>query len=64
MAFREQSVEDYSDLFADNDGVFNQKLSLKKVCSFYGLIYLACVVGLTAGTAARCPPTVSPFGSH
>ncbi|KAJ3560676.1 hypothetical protein NPX13_g9221 [Xylaria arbuscula] len=30
MAFREQSVEDYSDLFADNDGVFNQRLSLKK----------------------------------
>ncbi|KAI1274566.1 hypothetical protein F5Y07DRAFT_372767 [Xylaria sp. FL0933] len=30
MAYREQSVEDYSDIFADNDGVFSQKLSLKK----------------------------------
>ncbi|KAK5628891.1 hypothetical protein RRF57_004606 [Xylaria bambusicola] len=30
MAYREQSVEDYSDLFADNDGVLNQRLNLKK----------------------------------
>ncbi|TGJ82878.1 hypothetical protein E0Z10_g5874 [Xylaria hypoxylon] len=30
MLFREQSVEDYSDLFDDNDGVLNQRLSLKK----------------------------------
>jgi hypothetical protein len=34
MVYREQSVEDYSDLFDDNDGVLNQRLSLKKVCSF------------------------------
>ncbi|KAI0537174.1 hypothetical protein GGR58DRAFT_360533 [Xylaria digitata] len=30
MMYREQSVEDYSDLFDDNDVVLNQKLSLKK----------------------------------
>ncbi|KAI0528316.1 hypothetical protein F5B22DRAFT_31023 [Xylaria bambusicola] len=30
MAYREQSVEDYSDLFADNDGALNQRLNLKK----------------------------------
>ncbi|KAI3326858.1 hypothetical protein HD806DRAFT_488388 [Xylariaceae sp. AK1471] len=30
MVYREQSVEDYSDLFDDNDGVLNQRLSLKK----------------------------------
>ncbi|KAI1186115.1 hypothetical protein F5B17DRAFT_441335 [Nemania serpens] len=30
VVYRERSVEDYSDLFDDNDGVFNQRLSLKK----------------------------------
>ncbi|KAI0408822.1 hypothetical protein F4802DRAFT_604621 [Xylaria palmicola] len=31
LVYREQSVEDYSDLFDDNDdGVFNQRLGLKK----------------------------------
>ncbi|KAI0386938.1 cell division control protein [Hypomontagnella monticulosa] len=30
LAFREQSVEDYSDLFNDNDDVFNQPLGLTK----------------------------------
>ncbi|KAI1308494.1 hypothetical protein F5Y03DRAFT_90433 [Xylaria venustula] len=30
MAFREQSVEDYSDLFTDNDSVLHQRLGLKK----------------------------------
>ncbi|KAI1205165.1 cell division control protein [Annulohypoxylon truncatum] len=30
LAFREQSVEDYSDLFDDNDSVFNQRLNLAK----------------------------------
>ncbi|KAK0728591.1 hypothetical protein B0T26DRAFT_178050 [Lasiosphaeria miniovina] len=28
VIYREQSVEDYSDLFADNDGVFNNRLNL------------------------------------
>lgn len=42
MAYREQSVEDYSDLFADNDGVFSQRLSLKKVCLFYELTRVDC----------------------
>lgn len=32
LAYREQSVEDYSDIFDDNDGVLNQRLGLKKVC--------------------------------
>lgn len=35
VVYRERSVEDYSDLFDDNDGVFNQRLSLKKVGSIY-----------------------------
>lgn len=44
LAFREQSVEDYSDLFDDNDGVFNQRLGLmKKVRVFPGLL-LGCVL--------------------
>ncbi|KAJ2989826.1 hypothetical protein NUW58_g3272 [Xylaria curta] len=30
VVYREQSIEDYSDLFDDNDGVLNQKLNLKK----------------------------------
>ncbi|KAI0452128.1 hypothetical protein F5B21DRAFT_484697 [Xylaria acuta] len=30
LVYREQSVEDYSDLFDDNDGVLSQRLSLKK----------------------------------
>ncbi|KAI1452835.1 cell division control protein [Annulohypoxylon moriforme] len=30
LAFREQSNEDYSDLFDDNDSVFNQRLNLAK----------------------------------
>ncbi|KAI1370501.1 cell division control protein [Hypoxylon crocopeplum] len=30
MAYREQSVEDYSDLFDDNNSLFNQRLSLNK----------------------------------
>ena len=31
--YREQSVEDYSDLFVDNDSVFNRRLNIVKVCS-------------------------------
>jgi hypothetical protein len=34
VLYREQSVEDYSDLFDDNDAILNQRLSLKKVRSF------------------------------
>ncbi|KAI0096129.1 hypothetical protein GGR51DRAFT_567474 [Nemania sp. FL0031] len=30
LAYREQSIEDYSDLFGDSDGVLNQRLGLKK----------------------------------
>ncbi|KAI1193912.1 hypothetical protein F5X97DRAFT_312511 [Nemania serpens] len=30
VVYREHSVEDYSDLFDDNDGFFNQRLGLKK----------------------------------
>lgn len=30
VVYREQSVEDYSDLFDDNDNVFNQQLNLVK----------------------------------
>ncbi|KAM0588996.1 hypothetical protein ACHAQF_002262 [Verticillium nonalfalfae] len=35
LMYREQSVEDYSDLFFDNDNVFNQRVDpfAKKVCS-------------------------------
>lgn len=40
LAFREQSVEDYSDIFGDNDHddlVFNQRLGhTKKVCKLLG----------------------------
>jgi hypothetical protein len=31
--YREQSVEDYSDLFVDNDTVFNRRLDIVKVCT-------------------------------
>lgn len=31
--YREQSVEDYSDLFVDNDSVFNRRLDIVKVCN-------------------------------
>lgn len=42
VVYREHSVEDYSDLFDDNDGFFNQRLGLKKVCSTYVLsLYLS-----------------------
>ncbi|KAI1105298.1 cell division control protein [Jackrogersella minutella] len=30
MAYREQSIEDYSDLFDDNDSIFSQRLNLTK----------------------------------
>lgn len=30
--YREQSVEDYSDLFVDNDSVFDKRLNIIKVC--------------------------------
>lgn len=33
LAFREQSVEDYSDLFDDNESTFNQRLGLAKKVS-------------------------------
>jgi hypothetical protein len=35
LAYREHSVEDYSDLFDDNDSIFSQRLGLKKVYLFY-----------------------------
>lgn len=37
VVHREHSIEDYSDLFDDNDGFFNQRLGLKKVCAIYEL---------------------------
>jgi hypothetical protein len=36
--YREQSVEDYSDLFVDNESVFDRRLNLIKVC-FAGCAY-------------------------
>jgi hypothetical protein len=37
--YREQSVEDYSDLFVDNDSVFNRRLDIVKVCNH---IFISC----------------------
>jgi redox-sensitive bicupin YhaK (pirin superfamily) len=48
LAYREQSVEDYSDIFGDNDHddlVFNQKL-MKKACISRGIV-VYCVPELT-----------------
>jgi hypothetical protein len=34
IMYREQSVEDYSDLFVDNDSVFDRRLNIIKVSTF------------------------------
>jgi len=39
---REQSIEDYSEVFEDSDGLISQKLSLKKVFPFM-VIIIACI---------------------
>lgn len=36
--YREQSVEDYSDLFVDNDSVFNRRLDIDKVSNHFLIV--------------------------
>jgi len=38
--FREQTNEDYSDLFTDNDSIFDRRLNLVKVCEVFHDLYM------------------------
>lgn len=67
LAYREQSVEDYSDLFVDNDNVFDSRVNqaVKKVRSLINHVYLLWFVANDcAVTAKRCATTIPPIRSY